>query len=325
MDMAGTRSPSTSQSASIVYVHVIQTHNAADPIEICSQTILQLMSEGKRESIALVVAFARLDKELSRVEMSGDCGASAVVALVHHRNDGKWLWVANCGNARAILIRNEGVAVQLSEDHKPTVPNEAKKLKGDVAVIDGKIGGVLSVSRAFGHFSLKEHITVEPACAKTELSPYDSALILASQGLWNVCDNTEVERIIKGQPTAQAMADLLVRQALVRGSTDNVSVVVVLLDDPSDPKPPAPMGPAIRPLPAGWEQQFDDENVPFFIDHVAEKTTYVNPIEAKQRPLPSGWEQRTSRGAAVFVNHRNKVTTFMVLTPSLLSSASSWH
>jgi uncharacterized protein YbdZ (MbtH family) len=67
-------------------------------------------------------------------------------------------------------------------------------------------------------------------------------------------------------------------------------------------------------LPAGWEQQFDEENTPFYIDHVAEQTTYVNPVEAKRQPLPPGWEERMTGGQAVFVNHSSQVTTFMVRT-----------
>jgi serine/threonine protein phosphatase PrpC len=190
---------------------------------------LQEISKGKRESTALAIAFARTDKELRKSEVAGDSGATAVVALVRHRDDGKWVYVANCGDARATIIRSGGGAVQISKDHKPTDPDEAEKLKGKTFVTGGKVGGVLGVSRAFGDFSLKEYITVEPQIAKTEITPHDSALIIACDGLWDVCSNNDVSQITKGLPTAQAMAEELVKQALERGSTDNVSVLVVLL------------------------------------------------------------------------------------------------
>src|SRR3989338_3758670 len=79
-----------------------------------------------------------------------------------------------------------------------------------------------------------EYITVEPRVVKTSLVPSrDPLLILACDGLWDVCtdqDAVDMCLAMQGQP-AQAMSDMLLKYALENGTTDNVSVMVVTLDD----------------------------------------------------------------------------------------------
>lgn len=61
-------------------------------------------------------------------------GSTAVVALVGRRR----VWVANCGDSRAVLSRG-GRAVQLTDDHKPDREDEA------VSVQRGGVMGILSL------------------------------------------------------------------------------------------------------------------------------------------------------------------------------------
>ena len=71
---------------------------------------------------ALREAFMRTDEEFTS-DTSSDCmgvGSTAVAALVGRRR----VWVANCGDSRAVLCR-AGRAVQLTDDHKPDREDEA--------------------------------------------------------------------------------------------------------------------------------------------------------------------------------------------------------
>lgn len=190
--------------------------------------VLQEISNGKRESVALAVAYDKVDKELLKANVAGDSGCTAVTALIRKRDDGRWLYMANCGDSRAILIRNNK-ATQLSKDHNPSDPQEAKLLEGKTFVVAGKVAGMLGVSRAFGDFQLKDYITVEPHIAKTQINNSGLILILACDGLWDVCTNDDIPPLIANVQGAQAQAEHLVKQALERGSKDNVSVVVVHL------------------------------------------------------------------------------------------------
>jgi hypothetical protein len=69
---------------------------------------------------ALRNAFLKTDEEFSGDNTAGLVGSTAVVALVGtHR-----VWIANCGDSRAVLSRN-GRAIQVTDDHKPEREDEA--------------------------------------------------------------------------------------------------------------------------------------------------------------------------------------------------------
>lgn len=73
------------------------------------------------------------------------------------------IYIANVGDTRAVISRN-GVAERMSVDHKCDDPNEVDRIRKEGGiVIDGRVGGSLAVSRAFGDYSLKsEGVTAVP-------------------------------------------------------------------------------------------------------------------------------------------------------------------
>ncbi len=84
-------------------------------------------------------------------------------------------------------------AVQLSVDHKPNLREERMRIEdaGGVVVWAGtwRVGGVLAVSRAFGDRPLKRYVIPTPHVNLEELTPQDEALILATDGVWDVLSN----------------------------------------------------------------------------------------------------------------------------------------
>ncbi|PNG93955.1 putative protein phosphatase 2C 78, partial [Tetrabaena socialis] len=60
-------------------------------------------------------AFLHTDAQLAASRAAHEVGTTAVVTLVTARH----LWVGNCGDSRALLVR-EGEALALSFDHKAT-------------------------------------------------------------------------------------------------------------------------------------------------------------------------------------------------------------
>ena len=62
------------------------------------------------------------------------------------------IYCANSGDSRAVMCLN-GQVVDLSYDHKPTNPYEKERiLKEGGNVVDGRVNGELSLSRAIGDF-----------------------------------------------------------------------------------------------------------------------------------------------------------------------------
>nr|ADB22517.1 protein phosphtase 2C [Marchantia polymorpha] len=176
-------------------------------------------------------------------------GSTAVVAVVGSSQ----IIVANCGDSRAVLSRG-GRAIALSKDHKPEREDEMARVEaagGRVIFWNGyRVLGVLAMSRAIGDRYLKPFVIAEPEVTCTVRSEDDECLILASDGLWDVLSNELVCEIARkcligrrnsdlalsvrsgldeetGESPASVAAALLTKLALARGSSDNISVVVV--------------------------------------------------------------------------------------------------
>ncbi|XP_020673676.2 protein phosphatase 2C 51-like isoform X2 [Dendrobium catenatum] len=219
---------------------VYDGHGGAIVAEVCKEKMHFVVAEeadkgekgeGDEEKWrrAMAASFERVDGEVAE-EKKGTVGSTAVVAVVGRRR----IVVANCGDSRAVLSRG-GVAVALSDDHKPNRPDEMKRVEaagGRIINWDGyRVLGVLSTSRSI-------EITV------TERSDKDEFLILASDGLWDAISNEVACRIVRqclsgqaakmfpgavnGRSAAEAAA-LLAELAIARGSKDNISIVVVEL------------------------------------------------------------------------------------------------
>lgn len=78
-------------------------------------------------------------------------GTTATVMLVTKDK----LYYANCGDSRTILVRN-GVAEEITKDHKPQDPEEEKRIKNAGGfVADNRVDGTLGVARALGDWQYK--------------------------------------------------------------------------------------------------------------------------------------------------------------------------
>lgn len=161
-------------------------------------------------------------------------GSTGICAVVR---DSKVL-VANVGDCRCLIISG-GRPIQMSIDQKPTNPEEQKRivaLGGQVVYCMGvaRVNRVLAVSRAFGNRTLRTVIRPDAEMMQRELTKDDDYIVMASDGLWDVLKNKDVCDMCYSpfaQNNPQAIADELVQSALMRGSMDNVTCVVVKLTD----------------------------------------------------------------------------------------------
>ena len=65
------------------------------------------------------------------------------------------IYCANAGDSRTVMSEH-GKAVELSKDHKPDLPTERTRiLKAGGEVVDGRVNGMLALSRAIGDFDYK--------------------------------------------------------------------------------------------------------------------------------------------------------------------------
>ncbi len=159
-------------------------------------------------------------------------GSTAVVALKH----GKHVWVANCGDSRAIINDGAFGVIEMSVDHKPDRQDEyeritrtggsvGKAFHGDV----NRVNGMLAVSRSVGDFHLYPHVTWEPEIKYLEATKKNAYIFMGTDGIWDVLSNKEVVDIvnaciIKGQ--YKVIGKEIVTLARKRGSGDNIAFLI---------------------------------------------------------------------------------------------------
>ncbi|GAA6052452.1 hypothetical protein JCM3770_001120 [Rhodotorula araucariae] len=141
------------------------------------------------------------------------------------------LYTANVGDARAVLSR-AGKAVRLTYDHKGSDAKEAKRISDAGGfVLNNRVNGVLAVTRSLGDSSMKEFVVGAPFTTETTLGPEDEWLIVACDGLWDVCTDQEAVDLIKDVADPQEASQKLLDHALSSFSTDNLSILTVRLNN----------------------------------------------------------------------------------------------
>lgn len=181
-------------------------------------------------------------------DFSYHSGSTALVAIAYDTIDtlGKKtenLTIINTGDCRAVLCRSN-MAYALTKDHKPNWPEEKARIEqmgGQISFASGdwRIGD-LSVSRAFGDIDNGPYVTHRPQVFRHSLNRSDKFVILGCDGIWDVLENHDAvnfvlakcydknlnKRINSGEDVARELA----KHALEKGSTDNLSVVVMFFD-----------------------------------------------------------------------------------------------
>jgi len=153
-------------------------------------------------SAAIRSGFLRLDdqlRELPEIATGEDkSGTTAVCALVSPQ----YIFLANCGDSRAVVSRNKQVAVS-TVDHKPINPTEKERIQNaGGSVMIQRVNGSLAVSRALGDFEYKnvpnrdpceQLVSPEPEIfTEARVKASDEFLILACDGIWDVMSNDEL-------------------------------------------------------------------------------------------------------------------------------------
>ena len=140
-------------------------------------------------------------------------------------------------------------ACALTRDHTASNASEAARVRAAGGtlhfagcwrvVAQGERAGMraaLAVTRAFGDAAFKlqpsPHVLASPEVTRTQLTPDLRFLILATDGLWDVLTDQAAVDVAQGAreglPGDEVkMAEALVQAALLRGSMDNVTVIVV--------------------------------------------------------------------------------------------------
>jgi serine/threonine protein phosphatase PrpC len=197
---------------------------------------------------ALRSAFISTNERLKAYckESKGDCdcsisGTTAAVALIQ----GRKAYIAHVGDSRIIMGKKTESgfeAIQLTVDHKPTLPEEQKRIEasgGEVkklpfdipyrVFVYGTEDPGLSMSRSIGDtVSQSIGVTCEPELREVELEEYQgSFLLMCSDGVWEFIKNEEAVDLVSkfSRTTASQGAEKLAQLAWMRWLHNEEEVV----------------------------------------------------------------------------------------------------
>lgn len=183
--------------------------------------------------IALINAFQETDSIWLESAKQGkeplEDGSTAICILVRQHE----LYVAHAGDSRAILCQDARI-ISLTDDHKPNNVEEKERIeKGGGFVQNGRIQGVLAVSRAFGDLAFKNKnlLTSYPEVKYWPVTEETEFIVAACDGVWDVISNFKVAEFVRSalingfEPNE--IAKQLVNHCLGMGSTDNISLIVI--------------------------------------------------------------------------------------------------
>lgn len=173
--------------------------NSKDYISVITDTIIKVNKEV-------------IDKAAESQDYEG-MGTTLVVATVFENI----LKVANVGDSRLYVIGED--IIQITRDHSLV---EEMVTNGQLDRADARVDKRKNIiTRAIGGES-----KVEAEMFSVELKPEDK-ILMCSDGLSNMVDDTEILEIINREPDIEKAARMLIDAANENGGKDNISVVIV--------------------------------------------------------------------------------------------------
>lgn len=170
------------------------------------------------------------------------------------------VYSGNVGDSRSILCSvSDGISYsrELTIDHKPSNPNEKMRIEasgGEVhklisdngeecgpyrVWIKGQRMPGLAISRSFGDtVASSVGVNTEPDVNEVKITPQDKALVIASDGVWDMLSNEEITKVVikfalKNQP--EKALSTIINEARRRWEEvdthiDDISCIVVVLN-----------------------------------------------------------------------------------------------
>lgn len=160
------------------------------------------------------------------------CGSTCLLNIMYKYGSNIYFNVVNLGDSRLVVIYRSGISKQITTDHKPEDVIEKTRIQkmGGTIYTDTegtcRVGN-LSLARAFGDGDNAPYISHMPDIHEIKLSPAIQFVVMACDGLWDVINNNELYPLLIKQKQKKNLGALLAEEALRRGSTDNISVIVL--------------------------------------------------------------------------------------------------
>jgi adenylate cyclase len=159
-----------------------------------------------------------------------DSGGVATVLYLHQTE----LFVANVGDAQAMLIQNNAQYKFLTTKHDPAYPRERERIReaGGCVSRQGKLNDILEVSRAFGFFQHMPSVIAAPHTLQVTLNDNDEMIVLASKEFWDfVTPDLAVDVARSEKADVMLAAQKLRDLAMAYGANNKIMVMAMGISD----------------------------------------------------------------------------------------------
>ena len=176
--------------------------------------------------------FGHIQEKIISHEFGYSMGSTCLLNIMYKHKKEYHMNVINLGDSRFVCVYKNGNHKQITVDHKPDDEIEKKrieKLGGKIHVEDGvhRIGD-LSLARSFGDGDNAPYISHIPDTYYIKICEMTKYLVMGCDGLWDVVNNDELYEVLtKIKKTTENLAIGLAKECLNRGSTDNVSIIII--------------------------------------------------------------------------------------------------
>ncbi|KAH7326525.1 adenylate cyclase, ACY [Stachybotrys elegans] len=157
-------------------------------------------------------------------------GGVATVAYLQ----GLDLYVANVGDAQAMVIQTDGKNRMLTHKHDPAEPSERSRIReaGGWVSRNGRLNDLLEVSRAFGYVDLIPSVQAAPHVSHMTVRETDDIILLATRELWEHLSAGLITDIARAERqdlmrAAQKLRDI----AIAYGASGKIMVMMISVAD----------------------------------------------------------------------------------------------
>jgi len=231
---------------------VFDGHCGVKASRFCSQNLHKLIIKSEYFPIdikrAIKDAFEKLEEMILKISEKYQLsdGTTATIALIVKDE----LYVGNVGDSQVVLCRGNNCVTFFKPHNVRENPEEQKRiiLEGGIVTDTKRLAHPgyrncsLALSRAIGDILYKDlkftkghptGLSAEPDITSIKWVPEDKFLILACDGLWDVINHQEAVNIARlslnsNGDDPQQTSEELVKMAYMKGSTDNITVLVVV-------------------------------------------------------------------------------------------------
>ncbi|EFW99531.1 adenylate cyclase [Grosmannia clavigera kw1407] len=168
----------------------------------------------------------------SMVMTKEDLNSGGVATVVYLQ--GQELYVANVGDAQAMLIQSDSSHKILTRKHDPAEPSERSRIRdaGGWVSHNGRLNDMLEVSRAFGYADLMPAVMAAPHVTHWTVREQDETVVIATRELWEYLTPGLVVDIARQERgdlmrAAQKLRDL----AMAYGASGKIMVMMLSIAD----------------------------------------------------------------------------------------------